>query len=147
MLAEARKYHVGLTLANQHVGQLTGEIRDALLGNVGSILSFRLGATDAVAMESILAPSSIAAQHLITLPDYTAYGRLLISGHRTPVFTLQTQPSLVEYTEQRAEGIRELSREAYGRPREEVDSEINRRSNMERADRDKEGGPSSLLFN
>ena len=37
MLAEARKYHVGLTLANQHVGQLTGEIRDALLGNVGSI--------------------------------------------------------------------------------------------------------------
>jgi hypothetical protein len=147
MLAEARKYHVGLTLANQHVGQLTGEIRDALLGNVGSILSFRLGATDAVAMESILAPTPISAQHLITLPDYTAYGRLLISGHRTPVFTLQMQPSLVEYAEQRAEGIRELSREAYGRPREEVDSEINRRSNMERADRDKEGGINHFLIN
>ncbi len=147
MLAEARKYHVGLTLANQHVGQLTGEIRDALLGNVGSIISFRLGATDAVAMESILAPSPIAAQHLITLPDYTAYGRLLIQGHRTPVFTLQTQPSPVEFVGQRAEGIRDLSREAYGRPREEVDSEINRRSNMERADHESERGPTGFTFN
>jgi hypothetical protein len=147
MLAEARKYHVGLTLANQHVGQLTGEIRDALLGNVGSIISFRLGATDAVAMESILAPSPICAQQLITLPDYTAYGRLLITGHRTPVFTLQTQPSPVEYVEQRAEGIRALSREAYGRPREEVDREINRRSNMERADRENERGPTNFGFN
>ena len=140
MLAEARKYHVGLTLANQHVGQLTSEIRDALLGNVGSILSFRLGATDAVAMESMLAPSSISAQHLITLPDYTAYGRLLVTGHRTPVFTLQTLPSPVDHDAGRAEMIRECSRESYGRSREQVDREINRRSNMERSDRDKEGG-------
>ncbi len=140
MLAEARKYHVGLTLANQHVGQLTSEIRDALLGNVGSILSFRLGATDAVAMESMLAPSSISAQHLITLPDYTAYGRLLVTGHRTPVFTLQTLPSPVDHEAGRAEMIREGSRERYGRRREEVDKEINRRSNMERSDQSKEGG-------
>lgn len=145
MLAEARKYHVGLTLANQHVGQLTGEIRDALLGNVGSIVSFRLGATDAVAMEAILAPSSIAAQHLITLPDYTAYGRLLVEGHRTPVFTLQTLPSPVDHDETRAEVIRGLSREAYGRSREEVDREINRRSNMEQPDASKEGGISAIF--
>ena len=145
MLAEARKYHVGLTLANQHVGQLTGEIRDALLGNVGSILSFRLGATDAVAMEAILAPSSISAQHLITLPDYTAYGRLLVEGHRTPVFTLQTLPSPVDHDEARAEVIRGLSREAYGRSREEVDREINRRSNMEQPDASKEGGISAIF--
>lgn len=147
MLAEARKYHVGLTLANQHVGQLTSEIRDALLGNVGSILSFRLGAPDAVAMESILAPSSISAQHLITLPDYTAYGRLLITGHRTPVFTLQTLPSPVDHDVQRAGIIREMSRETYGRPREAVDQEINRRSNMEHSDRDKEGGFTFSPFN
>ncbi len=137
MLAEARKYHVGLTLANQHVGQLTTEIRDAVLGNVGSILSFRLGAPDAVAMESILAPSPISAQHLITLPDYTAYGRVLVAGQRTPVFTLQTLPSPVDFDEGRAEVIRGLSREAYCRAREEVDHEITRRSNMEQPGRDK----------
>lgn len=147
MLAEARKYHVGLTLANQHVGQLTSEIRDALLGNVGSILSFRLGATDAVAMESIMAPSSISAQHLITLPDYMAYGRLLVTGHRTPVFTLQTLPSPIDHDAERAQTIRETSRLAYGHPREEVDREINRRSNMELADHNKEGGFNFPTFN
>ncbi len=145
MLAEARKYHVGLTLANQHVGQLTGEIRDALLGNVGSVVSFRLGATDAVAMEAILAPSSITAQHLITLPDYMAYGRLLIAGHRTPVFTLQTLPVEGAHSEAREEAIRGLSREAYGRKREEVDREINQRSNMEQPNAKKES-PISAHF-
>ncbi len=55
MLAEARKYRLSLTLANQHVGQLTQEIRDAVIGNVGSILSFRLGLADALAMENLWA--------------------------------------------------------------------------------------------
>ena len=56
MLAESRKYHLSLTLANQHVGQLTSEIRDAVIGNVGSILSFRLGAADAAAMSRFWPP-------------------------------------------------------------------------------------------
>jgi hypothetical protein len=96
-------------------------------------------------MEAILAPSSITAQHLITLPDYMAYGRLLIAGHRTPVFTLQTLPVEGAHSEAREEAIRGLSREAYGRKREEVDREINQRSNMEQPNAKKES-PISAHF-
>ncbi len=131
MLAEARKYHVALTLANQHVGQIQSEIRDALIGNVGSIISFRLGASDALTMEAMLAPSPICATHLTGLPNYTAYTSLLINGQRSPVFTLETEPVREPYDAARALAVRRRSRERYGRPRAEVDAEILARSKME----------------
>ncbi|MGH8324973.1 MAG: ATP-binding protein, partial [Steroidobacteraceae bacterium] len=130
MLAEARKYHLALTLANQHVGQLTKEIRDAVLGNVGSILSFRLGAADAAAMEQIFAPSPLAAEHLIGLPNFTAYGRLLIGGQHTPVFTLETEPVTRRWSEARAEAIRKSVRHHYAKPRAKVDDEITERASL-----------------
>ncbi|HEX6797489.1 MAG TPA: type IV secretion system DNA-binding domain-containing protein [Ktedonobacterales bacterium] len=130
MLAEARKYHLALTLANQHVGQLTKEIRDAVLGNVGSILSFRLGAADAAAMEQIFAPSPLAAEHLIGLPNFTAYGRLLIGGQHTPVFTVETEPVTRRHSAARAEAIRKVVRRTYARPRAKVDDEIMERAHL-----------------
>jgi hypothetical protein len=131
MLAEARKYHIGLTLANQHTGQLTAEIREAVLGNVGSTLAFRLGTTDAVAMEAMLAPSPISAAQLVTLPNFTAYGRLLIGEQRTPVFTLKTELSPIEYDLECAREVSEYSRMRYGRPREDIDAEIASRSKLQ----------------
>jgi len=122
MLAEARKYRLSLTLANQHVGQLTQEIRDAVIGNVGSILSFRLGLADALAMEQILAPSPITAQHLTSLPNFAAYGRVLLQGQRSPAFTLKTVAPAQRWSEKRAEEIRAFSRKTYGRERAKVDA-------------------------
>jgi hypothetical protein len=130
MLAESRKYHLALTLANQHVGQLTHEIRDAVIGNVGSILSFRLGVADAAAMEQILAPSPVGAADLTGLPNFCAYGRLLVSGQRTPAFTLETELVDTRYDAGRAARIREHSRKTYGRPREQVDQIIRERAKL-----------------
>lgn len=130
MLAEARKYHLALTLANQHIGQLTHEIRDAVIGNVGSILSFRLGVADAAIMEQILAPTPVGAQHFVSLPNYTAYGRLMVDRQRTPVFTVETEMVPHRYDAARAERMRDLARRRYGRPRAEVDAEINARSQL-----------------
>jgi hypothetical protein len=130
MLAESRKYHLALALANQHVGQLTPEIRDAVIGNVGSILSFRLGVADAAAMEQILAPSPVTAPDLTGLPNFCAYGRLLVAGQRTPAFTLETELAATPYDAARAGRIREHSRKIYGRPREQVDKLIVERAKL-----------------
>jgi hypothetical protein len=131
MLAEARKYHLSLLLANQHIGQLAPEIRDAVVGNVGSMIAFRLGVADAMAMEAMLAPSPIHAADLSTLPDYHAYARLLIAGQRCPAFTLHTERVPYPADDMREDTLRALSRARYGRPRAEVQEEINRRSNMQ----------------
>jgi len=131
MLAEARKYRMALTLANQHAGQLSGEIFDALVGNAGTLLSFRLGTKDAPAMAQMLAPSQVSDVHLTALPNHHAYGHMLIDGQRTSVFLLQTEPVLAERDPQRAAEIRRRSRERYARANEETDKEILRRSGME----------------
>lgn len=128
MLAEVRKYGVALTLANQHIGQLTQEIRDAVIGNISSVLSFRLGLLDAGIMEQILAPSPITAQHIMNLPNYTAYGRALIQGQRSPVFTLETEPVARRRKASHAEEIRAFSRRTYGRERAYVDAVIKTRA-------------------
>jgi hypothetical protein len=130
MLAEARKYRVALTLANQHIGQLTPEIRDAVIGNVGSMLAFRLGVADAALMEHILAPSDLCGQHLVSLPNYTAYGRLMMDRQRTQVFTVETELVPHRFDAQRATALRAFSHERYARPRAEVDEEIQGRSQL-----------------
>ena len=131
MLAESRKYHLALTLANQHVGQLTSEIRDAVIGNVGSILSFRLGAGDAAAMEQILAPSPVQAHHLTGSAQLLrAMGGCWSAGQRMPAFTLETELAPGRYDADRAARIRERSRKTYGRDRKTVDKLIDERAKL-----------------
>lgn len=130
MLTKASEYRQGLILANQHLGQLKPGIREAVLGNVGSILAFRLRTSDALIVQSLLAPSLVSAEHLIALPNFTAYGRLREGAQRTPAFMLQTQPSPIEYDEACATAIRHYSRMRYGRPRDQVVQELASRSNF-----------------
>ncbi|HZC06572.1 MAG TPA: DUF87 domain-containing protein [Ktedonobacterales bacterium] len=131
MLSEARKYKVALTLANQHIGQLGTDVREAVIGNAGSIIAFRTGLADGHAVEQALEPSPVAAQHLMDLPRYTAYARLLSDGQPTPVFTVQTEPLGIPFSEERYEAVRAWSRQAYGRPRAEVDADINARAQFD----------------
>ncbi len=128
MLSEARKYKMALTLANQHIGQLGPDVRDAVIGNAGSIVSFRTGAADGRAVEQALEPSPVAAHHLMDLPRFTAYARLLSDGQQTPVFTLETEALDIPFDQERYEAVREWSRLMYGRPRAEVDEEITNRA-------------------
>lgn len=95
MLSELRKYHVGLVLAHQHLSQLDHAIRDAVFGNAGTVVSFRVGAGDAGYLAREFAPV-FSAEDLISLPRFHVYVRLQIDGEASRPFsatTLETPPA------------------------------------------------------
>jgi hypothetical protein len=92
MLAELRKYRVGLVLAHQYLGQLDPAIRDAAFGNVGSILCFRVGGQDAGFMAKEFAPT-FSAEDFIRIPRYRMYLRLMIDGQMSEPFSAGTVAS------------------------------------------------------
>ncbi|MEX0921416.1 MAG: type IV secretion system DNA-binding domain-containing protein [Rhodovibrionaceae bacterium] len=91
MIAELRKYGVGFTLANQHFGQLDTEVRQAVLGNAGTLISFRVGEEDAALLSRVFAPK-ISATDLTSLPNYELYIRLMIDGTPSRPFSATTLP-------------------------------------------------------
>ncbi|MDR2540215.1 MAG: type IV secretion system DNA-binding domain-containing protein [Candidatus Peribacteria bacterium] len=93
ILSEARKYKLSLIVANQYTSQLTEEIKDAIFGNVGTIVSFTLGYDDASVMTSQF-KELIGVNDMISLPKYTAYTRLMIDGISSDPFSMKTLPPL-----------------------------------------------------
>jgi len=91
MLDELRKYRVGMVLANQHLSQLDPAIRDAVFGNAGTIISFRVGAADGAFLAREFAPT-FSAEDFISLPRYHVYIRLLIDGEPSVPFSATTLP-------------------------------------------------------
>jgi hypothetical protein len=91
MLSELRKYRVSMILANQHLSQLETEIRDAVFGNVGSLVAFRVGAADASYLSREFAPT-FSATDLISLPRFHVYVRLQIDGEQSAPFSATTLP-------------------------------------------------------
>lgn len=89
MLSELRKYHTGLILTNQFLTQIDRQIRDAILGNVGTLISFRLGANDAQLLEREFLPE-FSAMDLIGLPNYHIYLKLMVDGVVYSPFSGQT---------------------------------------------------------
>ena len=79
MLSELRKYHVNVTLAHQYLSQIDPQIRDAIMGNVGTIICFRIGLNDAEILAKEFFPE-FHAKDLISLPNYHIYLRLMIDG-------------------------------------------------------------------
>lgn len=90
MLPETRKYGLGITLAHQHMHQTDTAIQEAILGNVGSILAFRVGVFDAPLLQRQF--GSLSVNDLIALPNYRAYVQLMIDGHRSKTFSATTWP-------------------------------------------------------
>jgi type IV secretory pathway TraG/TraD family ATPase VirD4 len=89
MLSELRKYGVGLILANQYLGQLSPEIRDAVLGNAGTLVAFRVGAADAPLLAREFAPV-FGAEDLVSLPNRSIYLKLLVDGVVSRPFSAET---------------------------------------------------------
>lgn len=89
MLSELRKYRLNLVLAHQFLSQLDEVVRDAILGNVGTMVIFRLGSADAEVLEQELTPD-ITATDLIRLPNYRVYLRLMIDGVVSRPFSART---------------------------------------------------------
>ena len=92
MLSELRKYRLNLILAHQYLSQLEPKVRDAILGNVGTIIAFRIGLPDAELLESEFFPD-FRATDLINLPNYHIYLKLMIDGRVSSPFSARTLPA------------------------------------------------------
>ncbi len=114
VFSEGRKYGVVVTAANQYLTQLDSGIREAVFGNVGSIIAFRVGTQDAVALAPEMYPV-FGADDLLNLPKFTACVKLLVDGLAARPFIMRTRPDTRMPDPQRAEAIREWSRQTYGR--------------------------------
>ena len=125
ILAEARKYRLNLTLAHQFIGQLTEKIRDSVFGNVGSIISFRIGPDDAKFLVKQFEPI-FGESDLINIDNQHACAKMLINGATTAPFNIKTETAK-EGSLDEAEKLRELCRQKYARPRQEVEDMISRR--------------------
>ncbi|MBK8026938.1 MAG: type IV secretion system DNA-binding domain-containing protein [Chloroflexi bacterium] len=126
MLSEGRKFGVVLTIANQYLHQLNAQILEAVFGNIGSIVAFRLGIQDASALGMEFHPA-FSHQELSGLPQFTAAVKLLIDGVAARPFTMRTLPSMIPPDQSSADLIRENSRRRYGTPLAQVEEEIARR--------------------
>lgn len=123
IMSEARKYHLNLIVANQFTTQLTDEIRDAVFGNMGTIVSFRIGQNDVEAMSRYFQPQ-FDADDLLRVPNYNTIVRTLIRGVPTQPFSMATIPSIGTPNDELSDALKQLSAAKYGRPRQVVENEI-----------------------
>jgi hypothetical protein len=115
ILSEARKYRLGLTLANQYLAQMDDQTASAVFGNVGTLLVFQVGANDAEMLSQQLG-GGVTPEDLMTLPRYQAYARLLIDGQPSRPFSMRTlSPERTKLDPKREAIIRRYSRQRYGR--------------------------------
>jgi len=123
ILSEARKYHLNLILANQYIAQMPEPVRDAVFGNIGSLVAFRVGAQDADFLATEFEPV-FDANDLVNLDKYNIYLKMCIDGVTCPAFSAITLPPLQKTTQSKEKIIR-LSRERYSKPRQFVEQKIN----------------------
>jgi len=123
ILSEARKYKLNLTIAHQYIEQMSDEVRAAVFGNVGTMVTFRIGATDAEVMEKEFAPTFIG-EDIVNLGVFQVYLRLMIDGIGSHPFSATTLPPLKKPEAISISKIIESSRQKYTRPREEVEEVI-----------------------
>ncbi len=122
ILSEARKYGLNLTVANQYVAQMTDSVRDAVFGNVGTTISFRVSADDAPVLVKQFEPT-FEASDLLQLNNRHFIISMIINGEKVPAFSATTL-SIPESPEDNFNEIIEHSRAGYARPRADVEAEI-----------------------
>ena len=123
ILSEARKYRLNLILANQFMTQLTDNIRESILGNIGTVISGRLGITDAEILQKKFMPT-FDAEDLTKLPNYQTITSVMINGVPSAAFSMNLIPPMVKPNPQLQDAIKKLSASKYGRPRALVEKEI-----------------------
>ncbi len=137
ILSEARKYRLDLIIAHQYMGQLTddkgkADVRDAVLGNVGTILSGRIGPDDSEVLAKEFAPV-FGAYDLLNCPKYSFYIKLLIDNQACKPFLMKAYPP-VRGNIELANAIKELSRLKYGRDKNIVEAELMERTKLGETD-------------
>jgi len=126
ILSEARKYHLDLIIGHQYIEQLDEEVSPAVFGNVGTIVCFRVGATDAEFLAKEFAPV-FTETDLVNLAKYDMYLKLMIDGVASEPFSATgLLPVDMQPEEETLEKVIKVSRERYASPREEVEEKITR---------------------
>ena len=122
ILSEARKYGLNLTVANQYISQMTDSVRDAVFGNVGSMISFRISADDAPILSKQFEPQ-FDAQDLLQMNNRHFVMNMVIAGEKTNAFSATTL-TLPQPSNDLSAKIIENTRRHYGRPRAEIEEDI-----------------------
>lgn len=123
ILSEARKYKLSLTMAHQYIEQMEEEVRAAVFGNVGTMISFRVGAYDAEVLEKEYAPTFTAVD-IVNLGARQIYLKLMIDGISSQPFSATTLPPIELPVESNKDLAIAYSRKNYSRPRSEVEKGI-----------------------
>lgn len=144
ILSEARKYRLNLTVAHQYTAQLvvdkSSAVRDAVFGNVGTMIVFRVGSDDAEFLESEFEPE-FTPQDIVNLPNYKIYLKLMIDGVTSRPFSAKTLPPMVKSGDKKVEEeVIKSSRDLYCRKKEVVEREINDWSGMSLGDIESSSG-------
>lgn len=132
ILSEARKYRLSLNMAHQYIAQLEGEdgksrVKDAVFGNVGTMMCYKIGATDAEYMAKEMAPT-FSASDMINIDKFKGVMKLSIDGQPSIPFSISVPlPWLEQGDKKVGEAVKQLSRLKFGRDREFVEREITRR--------------------
>lgn len=143
ILSEARKYRLNLIVAHQYIEQLTEEkVRAAIFGNVGTILSFRVGASDAEELAKEFAPR-FTEEDLVNLTKFDVYLKLMINGSASEPFSAATLPPIAKRTGSKDRVIK-VSRERYSRHRGAIEERVLRWSGLEEKEEPGEGAEPEL---
>lgn len=124
-LAECRKYRLSLTLATQYLAQLRPSIRDAVVGNVGSAISFRVGYDDAIALEKMFG-ATYKASHFTSLSNGEVCAKILSGGTEKEPFTARTHPPPQPSATNRSLKVINRSREKYSTKRSTIEARISK---------------------
>src|SRR3989344_143485 len=123
ILSEARKFNLSLVVAHQYVAQMEEEVRDAVFGNVGTIVAFHVGAEDAELLEKEMTPEFMA-QDIVNLGKREIYLKLMIDGLASKAFSAMTMDTLPPLEPSTRQEVISYSRQTYGRNRQEVEQAI-----------------------
>ncbi len=126
ILSESRKYKLALTLANQYIEQMEEEVRDAVFGNVGTIICFRVGPFDAEVLETVFTPTFLP-EDLVGLGIGQIYLTLMIDGVGSPPFSAETIPPIETPRISYRDDVVSRSRALYGRVRADVEASVNKK--------------------
>lgn len=126
ILSQARKYRLSLVLANQFMTQLSDKIREAIIGNVGTVISGRIGTTDAELLAKKFTPT-FEAEDLAKLPNFEAVASVMINNVPSAPFSMSLIPPLGHPNALLADALKRYSAAKYGKPREVVEHELFKR--------------------
>jgi hypothetical protein len=133
ILAEARKYRLSLIVANQYISQIEEDVKNAVFGNVGTMVTFRVGTPDANFLQNEFQP--VFNDHdLANIEKYHVYIKTIVKNEPVPPFSMSLIKDMGKVKERMnprlAEMIKQLSRLKYGRDKDEIEAEMSVRANL-----------------